>query len=312
MSTRQHAEMFCLDPDEPEIAYVLPVRTQCAVSVLIFTLDEELNLEHCLNSLTWSDDVVVVDSFSTDGTLGICAAYGIRTVQHAFSGFGDQRNWALQTLDLKHEWVLLLDADEKVTPELAEELNELARTSPEHVAAYRIKRRFHMWGRWLRYSSLYPTWVVRFVRRGRVRFANRGHAETQEVDGDSKEINGYLIDENHKSLEAWFERQSRYARQEALFELESEAAPHHFLDVVSADPMRRRASLKRIASRLPFRNILYFVYCYVLRLGFLDGADGLRFCRMKAMYQSMIVTHKQDIKLGRTNSEPLEETGAEQ
>ena len=310
MSTHQRTEMLRFDSDEPAVACALSARAQCHVSVLIFTLDEELNLEHCLESLSWCDDVVVVDSFSTDGTLDICAAHGIQSVQHAFSGFGDQRNWALQTLDLKHEWVLILDADERVTAELAEELNMLARTSPEHVAAYRMKRRFHMWGRWLRYSSLYPTWVVRFVRRGRVLFVNRGHAETQEIDGDSREVSGFLIDENHKSLEEWFERQARYARQEALFELKNEAGPRDFLNLVSTDPLRRRASLKKIASRLPFRNVLYFFYCYVLRLGFLDGADGFRFCRMKAIYQSMIVTHKQDIELRRANGEYREETGA--
>lgn len=285
---------------------------ECAVSVLIFTLNEEQNLSHCLESVKWSDDVVVVDSFSSDGTLDICRAHGIRSVQHAFSGFGDQRNWALQQLDLRHEWVLILDADERVPLELAHELNCFAKTSPERVAAYRVKRRLHMWGKWLRYSSLYPTWVVRFVRRQRVRFVNRGHAETQEVDGDLRETEGYLIDENHKSLEAWFERQSRYARQEALFEIENETTSHRLQELVSTDPMRRRACLKSIASRLPVRDILYFVYCYILRFGILDGADGFRFCRMKSMYQSMIATYKHDIRRNLAKDKNLKEAGAEQ
>lgn len=268
----------------------------CSVSVLVFTLNEDLNLPHCLASLEWCDDVVVVDSFSTDGTLEICSKQNVRSAQHAFSGFGDQRNWALDELQLKHQWILILDADERVPPELALELNQLARTSPEHIGAYRLKRRFYLWGKWLRHSSLYPNWVVRFAHKDKIRYANRGHSESQSVDGEIGEIRGYLIDENHKDLDAWFERQVRYARQEAEFELEIEGHEFAWSDLASPEPLRRRAALKRIASRLPLRGFFYFLYSYVVRLGFLDGTAGYMFCRMKAMYQSMIVANKYELR----------------
>lgn len=268
----------------------------CAVSVMIFTLNEELNIEHCLDSLKWCDDVVVIDSFSADRTLDICLARGLRIVQHAFEGFGTQRNWALDEVDLKHEWVLILDADERVPASLAYEINALARTAPESVGAYRVRRRFYLWGRWLRFSSLYPTWVVRFIRIGRVRYLNKGHSETQEVDGMVGVLRGYLIDENHKPLAAWFERQGRYARQEAEFEVAQEGVDHLFKNLLVSDPMLRRAALKRLASKLPFRGFLYFAYCYCFRLGFLDGKDGFEFCRMKAIYQSMIAAHKHELR----------------
>lgn len=277
-----------------------PTETDCPVSILIFTLNEESNLHHCLDSLDWCDDIVVVDSFSTDETIEICRRRKIRLVQHAFAGFGSQRNWALHEIPLSHEWVLILDADERVPRDLAVELNRLAETSPDHIGAYRLKRRFFLWGRWLRYSSLYPTWVVRFLRRSRVRYVNRGHSETQEVQGVIGEIKGYLIDENHKTLETWFERQSRYSQQEAKFEIDNEDAAVSWSELISTDPLRRRVVFKQIAGRLPFRGFLYFLYCYFIRLGFLDGKDGFMFCRMKAVYQSMIAINKYDHRKKRS------------
>jgi len=274
----------------------VPPASDCAVSVLIFTLNEELNLDHCLDSLQWCDDTIVVDSFSTDKTLDICKKRQIRSVSHVFSGFGDQRNWALRTVPLKHDWVLILDADERVPTALAIELNHIGRAAAAPFDAYRVKRRFHLWGRWLRHSSLYPTWVVRFVQRSRVQYKNRGHSETQEVDGQIGELSGFLIDENHKSIEEWFERQGRYARQEAQFEVDTEQTGPGLVGLISKNPMRRREAVKQIASKIPFRGPMYFLYCYVLRLGFLDGTDGFVFCRMKAMYQSMIAVSKHDIK----------------
>jgi glycosyltransferase involved in cell wall biosynthesis len=268
------------------------------VSVIIFVLNEEENLPQCLGSLDWCDDVLVVDSFSTDSTLKICGDRNISVAQHEFRGFGSQRNWALENLDISHDWVLILDADERVTRDLAQELCVLAESSPTHIGAYRVKRRFYLWGKWLRHSSLYPTWVVRFIHRDRVRYIDRGHAETQEVNGTIGEIKNYLIDENLKNIDAWFARQNAYSRAEALFELESERSPNQWKAIFDGDPMRRRAGLKRIAGRLPFRGALYFLYCYVFRLGFLDGKDGLFFCRMKSIYQSMVEIKKYE---GRKN-----------
>lgn len=279
------------------------------VSVIIFVLNEELNLPHCLDSLEWCDDVLVVDSFSTDSTLKICSDRNIPLTQHEFSGFGSQRNWALENLNIENDWVLILDADERVPPELAQELCELAETSSDHVGAYRIKRRFHLWGKWLRHSSLYPTWVVRFIHRDRVRYIDRGHAETQDVNGTIGEIKGYLIDEDLKGLDAWFERQNIYSHADALFELQLERSTSYWKDVFSTSPLRRRAALKAIASHLPFRGALYFLYCYVFRLGFLDGKDGLMFCRMKAVHQSMVEIKKYDARRRRIeNSVPRQPT----
>lgn len=266
------------------------------VSAMIFTRDEALNLPHCLASLRWCDDVIVVDSFSTDETQEIARRFGARVFEHAFTGFGDQRNWALDHTAPRHPWVLILDADERVPPELAGELRAIAAQDPPSVGAYRLRRRFYMWGRWLRYSSLYPTWVVRFIRAGRVRYENRGHAETQTVDGAVGDLAHDLIDENHKGIDEWFERQNRYSSRDAEYELQSRPAGPGWADLFSADALRRRAALKRAAAALPARGLIYFLYSFVWRGGFLDGKEGLMFCRMRALYQSQVAIKAFDIE----------------
>jgi len=279
------------------------------VSCLIYTLNEEVNLPHCLESLRWCDDIVVVDSFSTDRTESIARAAGAQFVQHAFTGFGDQRNWSLETIKLRHPWALILDADERVPAELVAEMASRLEAVPGDVAAFRLRRRFYLWGKWLRYSSLYPTWVVRLIRVGRVHYVNRGHAETQVADGPIDSLQCDLIDENHKGLEDWWARQNRYSTQEALYELSHQTG--RWRDLFSFNPLRRREGLKKLGRSLPGRPFWSFVYTYFFRLGFLDGLDGLRFSAMKAMYQAMIVLKKHELRRSGTYQPTQAETDSE-
>jgi glycosyltransferase involved in cell wall biosynthesis len=275
-----------------------PVKSS-PVSVMIFTLNEEIHLPSCLESLSWCDDVIVIDSFSTDRTEEICLGADVRFYQHAFEGFGKQRNWALDNARPKYDWVLILDADERVPTELADEIRSIVLSETNAVGAFRVRRRFQMWGHWLKYSSLYPTWVVRLIHKDRVRYINRGHAETQEVRGEIRDLNNDLIDENLKGIAEWFERQNRYSSKDAEYELSHESSSLKITDVVSGDPLARRAAIKRLAARMPARPFWYFLYSYFFKLGFLDGRDGLMFCLMKAMYQRMIIIKKYDIKKRR-------------
>lgn len=266
------------------------------ITAMIFTLNEEVHLPSCLEHLRWCDDVIVVDSFSTDRTEQICREDGARFFQHAFEGFGSQRNWALEHTEPKYDWILILDADERVQPELAAELKAIAQAVHPDVGAYCVRRRFYMWGRWLKYSSLYPTWVVRFIHKDRVRYINRGHAETQEVLGRIEDLSNDLIDENLKGVEEWFERQNRYSRKDAEYELLQEGIALRLGDILAKDPLLRRAALKRVTYRLPIRPLIFFLYSYFWRRGFLDGRDGLVFCLMKAMYQQMVAIKKYDAR----------------
>lgn len=267
----------------------------CNISCIVYTLNEELNLGRCLKSLSWCDDVVVVDSFSTDLTETIARAAGARFFQHPFTGFGDQRNWSLSEIKFKHKWVLILDADESTPQELATEMIEKVDRAVNEVAAFRLRRRFHLWGKWMRFSGLYPTWVVRLIRLGRVKYVNRGHAETQVVEGATEALDFDLIDENLKNQHEWWDRQNRYSTKEALYE--NSMPPLKFKNLISADPLQRRDALKALSRRLPARPLWYFVYTYFFRLGFLDGRTGFQFCLMKMMYLEMIELKKAEIKL---------------
>lgn len=272
------------------------MKDPAGVTAMVLTFNEEIHIRACLESLRWCQDVVVVDSYSTDRTVAVARELGARVLEHEFTGFGDQRNWVLEQGELWTDWVLILDADERVTPELAEELAAIAASAPEGVGAYRVKRRFHMWGRWLRRSSLYPSWVVRFVHRRRMHYVNRGHSETQVVDGKVLDLHNDLIDENLKGIDEWFERQNRYARKEAEHELAIEAEPLRLRGLASRDPMARRAVMRRIAEWMPGRPLAYFLYSYVVRGGMLDGRDGFVFCMMRAVYQAMVVAKKHDLR----------------
>lgn len=276
---------------------MIELTTPIPVSVMIFTLDEQIHLPSCLDALRWCDDVIVVDSFSSDDTRNICEQRGVRFFQNKFTGFGNQRNWALENSQPKYKWILILDADERVTPELVEEISKIALDDPQRIGAYQLRRRFYMWGRWLRYSSLYPTWVVRFIRHDRVRYINRGHAETQEVQGETGNLDNDLIDENLKGIDEWFDRQNRYASKEAEFELNLEKNGLRPSELFSFSALTRRAALKRLAGRVPARGLVYFLYSYVFRLGILDGKPGFVFCLMRAWYQSQIAIKKYDNRI---------------
>jgi glycosyltransferase involved in cell wall biosynthesis len=209
-------------------------------------LNEETNLSACLQSLGWCDDITVVDSYSTDGTEAICREKGVRFVQHHFEGFGRQRQWALDTLQLLHDWVLILDADERVPDELVREIIEVLSAVDDKVGAFRVKRRFHLWGRWLRHSSLYPTWVVRLIRKKRVRYIDRGHAETQTVDGEIRNLCNDLIDQNLKGIDDWFARQNYYSRRDADYELTEQLKGGGLRELFVSDPLVRRAALNPV------------------------------------------------------------------
>ena len=319
--TRYSGRAYCVTPGEVSLARCRPrpawrMVTEAersdraepaakpgSISAIVLTLDEELHISRCLDSLRWCPDVVVVDSFSNDGTVRIAQDAGVRVVQHRFQGFGAQRNWALDHVPGLGEWVLFLDADERVTPPLAREICRLVQGAPAGVSAYRVRRRFHIWGQWLPKSSQYPTWLVRLIRRGHARYENRGHGETQMVDGQVGELEHDLVDENLRGIEAWFARQNRYSSEEARLEealaVEDRAAADLAAIVFKRDPLERRAAAKRLFARLPGRGAWYFAYSYLLRGGFLEGRDGLALCLMRSIYQEMIAIKRHDLRRRR-------------
>jgi len=262
------------------------------VSILILTFNEEMNLPACLTSVVWSDDIVVFDSFSSDRTVDIAKAAGARVFQRAFDDYGSQREAARVSVEYKYPWVLALDADERVDDELREEIIALM-SSPSAVnhVAYRVRRKDHFMGRWIKHSTLYPSWFIRLYRHQAVRYEPRTVHEYPEITGPVGELNGHLIHHSfNKGLADWVHKHIRYAGLEARENLRHVASCSiDWAGLFSFDPVRRRRTLKGLSFRLPFRPLLRFIYMYVLRRGILDGYSGFTYCCLISIYEYLIV-----------------------
>ena len=258
------------------------------VSVLILTLNEESNISECIESCAWSDDIVVFDSMSEDATGNIARNKGARVIQRRFDNYAAQRNAALTTVPYKHSWVLMVDADERVPADLAAEVQSAVANAADQVALYRMRRKDHFLGKWLRRSSGYPSWFGRLVRLGRVR-VEREVNEEYIADGRVEYLKAHL---HHfpfnRGIAYWFERHNRYSTMEAAAKLGLHRERIVLGALLRGDPIDRRRTLKQLLYYVPFRPQIVFVYLYIFRLGILDGRAGFHFSRMRAAYEMLI------------------------
>jgi glycosyltransferase involved in cell wall biosynthesis len=266
------------------------------ISILILTLNEERNLPACLEAVKWSQDIVVLDSFSSDRTVEIAQAAGARVVQRRFDNWAAHQNWALQNIRFKHPWVYYSDADEIVTPELRDELRAIAANPKERRVAFRVRYKNYFMGKWIRHCGIYPAWILRFFRPDKVRW-ERLVNPVPVVDGAEGRLQHHFEHYSFsKGLNAWFDKHNRYSWQEAEESLKSLAAGRlPWRDLIVRDAARRRRALKEFSFRLPCRPLLRFLYMYVLRLGFLDGWAGFTYCRLLTIYEYMIVLKTKEI-----------------
>jgi glycosyltransferase involved in cell wall biosynthesis len=258
------------------------------VSVLILTLNEESNIAECIESCAWSDDIVVFDSMSEDGTGDIARKKGARVLQRRFDNYAAQRNAALTTVPYKHSWVLMVDADERVPADLAAEVQSAVANAADQIAMYRMRRKDHFLGKWLRRSSGYPSWFGRLVRLGRVR-VEREVNEEYIADGRVGHLKAHL---HHfpfnRGIAYWFDRHNRYSTMEAAAKLGMHRERIMLGALLKGDPIDRRRTLKQLLYYIPFRPQIVFVYLYIFRLGILDGRAGFHFSRMRATYEMLI------------------------
>jgi glycosyltransferase involved in cell wall biosynthesis len=260
------------------------------VSVLVPTLDEELNLPECLRSVAWADEVFVVDSFSQDRTVEIARSFGACAVQHQFESYSRQKNWALDELPFRNEWVLIVDADERVTPELRCEIERVL-AQPD-CAGYYVNRKFIFLGTWIRHAGWYPSWNLRLFRHRLGRYDDREVHEHVVLNGHVGYLRSDLLHLDQRGLEAYIARHNRYSTLEAAARLKAELdapdRPRLPLSLLASPVQRKRYLRERVWPRVPIKPLALFVYMYVVRRGFLDGRAGLALCVFHAFQEFMV------------------------
>ena len=259
------------------------------VTVIVLTRNEEANIGRCLDALDWAEDVVLVDSGSTDGTVmaGKDARPGLRVFDHPFRDFGDQRNWALENTGVPHDWVLFLDADEVCTPQLASQINRVvrARASDGDPVGYYLTCRNLFLGRWLKRCTMYPSWQLRLLRLGKVRYRKEGHGQREVTDGRLEFLDApYDHYGFSQGIEHWVARHNRYSSDEVELVHRLRREPLAAGDFF-AGAVERRRMLKRLAARVGCRPLMRFLYLYVARMGFLDGHAGWVFCQLRGAHE---------------------------
>lgn len=259
-------------------------------SIYILTYNEEIDIAACIESALLSDDIIVVDSYSSDRTVEIARRYPVRVMQHRFESHGRQRSWMLKEIPTKYEWVYILEADERITPQLFAECLE-AIQSQEYIGYYVAERVMFM-GSWIRRSTQYPRYQMRLFCKDKVWFTDYGHTEREVCDGSC----GFLKETYphytcSKGLSRWLEKHNRYSTDEAtetLRQLEQGDVNWRNLFFGRSEVERRRA-LKDLSLRLPMRPLLRFFYMYFILGGWVDGRSGFTWCTLQTFYEYLIL-----------------------
>jgi glycosyltransferase involved in cell wall biosynthesis len=278
------------------------------VSVLIPIRNEEANLPRCLASVAWADEIVVVDSQSTDRSVAIAERSGSEVIQFHFNGvWPKKKNWALETIPFRHQWVLILDADEVMPPDSAAEIGEVIAADGNGCTGFWINRRFMFMGRWLRHAY-YPNWNLRLFKHALGRYERLVQGATQSGDN---EVHEHIIVQGNTgrlrcemdhyafaSIDVFVEKHNRYSNWEARLELE-EGLDQTRATTPQSGHVRLRRLLKRAVRRLPCRPLLRFIYVYIFQAGFLDGREGYIFARLHAVYEFLAVAKAAELRKQR-------------
>jgi len=263
------------------------------VAAVVLTYNEEHNLPACLASLAgWVDQLFVVDSGSTDRTVEIARDALAVVVEHPFEHYGAQRNWAIDHLAITAPWTLHIDADERITPELRQSIVEALANDRGDVDGYLVSRRTIFMGRWIRHGGHYPAWHLRLTRTGAARCEDRLYDQHFYVTGAVRKLQGDLIDTLTPDLATFTARHTRWAALEAAdHESPTGGGGRIRGRLDSANAIERRRWLRDWYARLPLfvRPALYFLYRYVVRLGFLDGRAGLVFHVLQGFWFRFLV-----------------------
>ncbi len=257
------------------------------ISIVILTHNESINIADCLASVAWSDDVLVIDSGSSDTTCETAQKLGARVMHRKFDNFASQRNFATEQGQLRHVWVLHLDADERVTEQLKNEMLAIA-CLDNAQPGYRVPSRLMLMDQWLKHSGMYPRYQVRFGKTDQLRFHMVGHGQRELLESAQVgTLTGDLIHYNFsKGISEWLTKHARYARDEAANMLVPSGQHIDWSALLQPrDPIARRRQLKLLGQAIPMKPAARFVYVYFAKLGFLDGRAGFRYALLMATYQ---------------------------
>lgn len=281
------------------------------ISVIIPVKDEEANIGACIDSVAWAEQIFVVDSHSSDRTSEIAEWKGAKVVQFEFTGgWPKKKNWALANLPLEHDWVLLIDADEAVPQELANEISMVVK-HPNGRDGFYLNRRLIFLGRWIRHCGWYPSWNLRLFKHQKGRFerltettpCGTGDVEVHEhvvLEGKTGFLRHDLLHEDFKSISHFIERHNRYSTWESTVygEFRKGRSGVQSIDAsLMGDPVRRKRWIKKLWVRLPFRPAARFLWMYLFRLGFLDGRPGFIFCVLMSFHEAMISAKSYELQL---------------
>ena len=273
------------------------------ISVLIFTRNEELDLSGCLASVSWSDDIHVFDSFSSDKTVQIAARFGAFVHQRQFDNYASQKNAGLRSVRFRHQWVLLLDADERIPLPLAEEMKRFVSSATSFVSAARLHRRDFFMGTWLKHTQLSP-FYIRLVRPRKVRY-EREVNEMLKVEGDICDL---IQPFDHfpfsKGIRHWVDKHNVYSTMEARIALAREGSCGRYSlkqAFCAKDFNQRRCHQKGLFLKLPCRPFIKFAYLMLWRRAFLDGRAGITYALLQSIYEYFIVLKQRELLASQRN-----------
>ena len=282
------------------------------LSVLLPVKNEAANLRDCLATVSFAQEIVVVDSGSTDGTQAIAEAAGARVVQFDWNGkLPRKKNWALENVPWQHEWVLIVDADERITPELEGEIcHAIGRAD---VAGFYLNRRFWFLDGWINHCGYFPSWNLRLFRHRLGRYEQIGIG-SDTPSGDNEVHEHVLMNGRVEYLSApmehyafpdiatFVEKHERYSSWEAAARRKLHTEEKSLRATPFGTPLERKRWLRNLATRAPFRPGLRFLYHYVWKQGFRDGYRGWVLCCLLASYERMIVRKERELEKRPTNS----------
>jgi glycosyltransferase involved in cell wall biosynthesis len=268
----------------------------CTLAVAILTFNEEKNLRYALESVFgWADEILVLDSYSSDATVDVANKFGCYVAQHKFENYARQRNHVLNHLPINSEWILFLDADEWIPRDLKQEISALIDSKPQENGFY-IKYRMMWAGQWIR-RGYYPTWILRLFRYGKGRCEDRTVNEHLIIEGPTGHLKNDFVHEDRKGIADWIQKHIGYAEREAI-ELckRDRSSDEREIDArfFGSQAQRKRWLRYQIWNRMPplVRPFLYFFYRYVLTGAFLEGRAAFLFHFMHALWFPMLIDAK--------------------